>query len=76
MPKTDHANIQHAARIIALDRAQRNGWLNNKTLQEIADHLDVHRSTIMRNLRDLSEIRTLSEQYINDLAPSISTKPE
>lgn len=66
-------DIRHVARVLALRRAQRNGWLEGRSLQDMADQLDVHRSTVMRNLRDLEEVERLADEYTSRLAPHIKT---
>jgi len=67
-------DVRHAARVIALYRARRMGWLDGKTLQEIATPLGVNRSTIMRNIRDLDQVDQLAEEYLEALGPKIITK--
>jgi predicted DNA-binding protein YlxM (UPF0122 family) len=60
-------NIHRAACVAALYELDRAGYLNDLTLQEIADLLDVgHRSTAMRYMRDVEEIK--------ELVPEVKTK--
>jgi hypothetical protein len=69
-------NVKHVARTLALYRARRAGWLEGRTLQDLADRLGVNRSTISRNLRDLDHVRGLADEYLGLLAPHIPTKRE
>lgn len=71
---TNVRNIRHVARSLALYQARRAGWLEGRTLKDIADALDVHPSTVMRNLRDLDAVHDLAEEYITALSPHVPTK--
>ena len=55
------------ARLAALLEARQRGWLKDHTLQEIADLLEVNRSTVMRNLRDLDEFDQAVRDYLTRL---------
>jgi DNA-binding IclR family transcriptional regulator len=72
--RPDIKSLNHVARVIALQRARRMGWLEGRSLQEIGAELGVNRSTVMRNLRDLDEIEALAEEYLTALGPKIITK--
>jgi hypothetical protein len=61
---TDRA-VAKAARMAALLEADDRGLLAGRSLQEIADALGHgnHRSTILRDLRQLPEVRRLRSRY-------------
>lgn len=66
-PKYPDLTTIRLARLAALLEARRRGWLKDHTLQEIADLLEVNRSTIMRNLRDLDEFDQAVRDYLTRL---------
>jgi hypothetical protein len=49
-------NATRAARLLILRDLDRAGYLEGLTLQAIGDRLQVHRSTVLRDLRDLPEV--------------------
>ncbi len=56
------------ARMLALMTAKDLGLLHNVTLQELADLLDVeHRSTILRDLREVEPASKLAGEYMERL---------
>ena len=61
--KAKKRNVNKAQRLIILRDLQDEGLLEGRSLQEIADAFDcdLHRSTIMRDLRDLEELRPISK---------------
>lgn len=73
MPKRNK-DQSHIARVIALQRARKNGWLEGRPQEEIAARLGVNRSTICRNVADLDEIDQLANEYLELLAPKIPTR--
>jgi len=52
-------NVTRAARLMVLHELAEAGYLEGMTLQAIANVFDVHRSTIMRDLRVLPEMGPL-----------------
>ena len=49
-----------AARLVVLYQLDRSGQLEGRTLQELADIFEVgHRSTILRDLRTLEEVKRI-----------------
>jgi len=63
-------NISKAVRLIVLKDLKATGLLKGKSLQAIADLFGdavSHRSTIMRDLRDLEEAEVLTEHIIEKL---------
>lgn len=67
-------STRYIARIIALRRARRYGWLQGRTLQDIADAVDVNRSTILRNLREMDCIDQLAQDFTEKLKPKLHLK--
>ena len=61
--------INKAARLAALLVAQDRGLLENYTLQDIADAIGggIHRSTVMRDLRELEAVRDIYHQITDQL---------
>ncbi len=60
-----HYRHYHAARIAALRVAKAAGWLEGRTLQEIADALGAtHRSEILRDLQQMDEYAARVDRYI------------
>ncbi len=64
----DTVALVKAARIAALAEARKNGWLEQRTYQEIANVLDgVNRSTIQRNLDAIGRFEQLRSQFLTRL---------
>lgn len=60
-------NVYRAAYVAYLYELDRLGYLDGKTLQEIADILGVgHRSTALRYLRDVEAVKELMEKIKSD----------
>lgn len=54
--KTVKRNVTRAVRLVILRDLQRFGFLEGLTLEDIGTRLEVNRSTILRDLRDLPEL--------------------
>lgn len=62
-PSTEETTLTKAARLATLLHLDDQGLLTGHTLQEIADAIGVgHRSTIMRDLRLLDDVRTMRDE--------------
>jgi len=63
-PPKSETRIARAARLVILLELDRAGYLETHSLQEIADALgqDNHRSTIMRDLRTLSDVKAALQE--------------
>jgi len=62
--------LNKAARLAVLATLDAEGWLQDRTLQEIADALGMgnHRSTILRDLRELPAVEKAIERVTKRLS--------